>query len=137
MSSIKKTIKVASGVICQSNKLLIAKRSEGQKLAGLWEFPGGKIEPGENEKDCLERELLEELGVKAEIGEFIAQTDYEYDFAVVSLFFYWAKIKEGELQNHVHEELKWVEFKELPTDDFVPADIPVLAQISKAFETIS
>ena len=74
-----RTIDVAAGIIQREDgKILLARRKPGSHLAGYWEFPGGKIEEGESPEECLERELLEELGIVTKTGAFVAESVYDY-----------------------------------------------------------
>ena len=86
-------IVVLAGVIERDGKLLVTRRLEGTHLSGYWEFPGGKCEPGEAHESCLEREILEELNVAAEVGEEILVTEHAYATRTVRLHFRWCRIQ--------------------------------------------
>ncbi|MEC1528799.1 (deoxy)nucleoside triphosphate pyrophosphohydrolase [Bacillus spizizenii] len=123
----KKTIKVAAAVI-QNDKdmILCALRSPTMSLANLWEFPGGKLEEGENAREALVREIHEELGCKIEAGEIITDIYHEYEKVIVNLISIQAKIVEGEPVAKEHAELRWVPVSELESLEWAPADLPTV-----------
>ena len=122
-------ILVTAAIIINNGSILIAQRGDNQKLAGKWEFPGGKIEPGETPEECLKREINEELGIIIEIDKFFGESVYRYDTAEVKLFAYKAKWIEGNLKLTVHSQVKWVKPCELAKYDFAPADIPFIEKL--------
>lgn len=123
----KKTIKVAAAVIQNDkNMILCALRSPTMSLANLWEFPGGKLEEGENAQEALVREIHEELGCKIEAGKIIADIHHEYEKIIVNLISIQAKIVEGEPVAKEHSELRWVPVSELESLEWAPADIPTV-----------
>lgn len=113
-------------MIVQGGKALCAKRGQGGTLAGLWEFPGGKVEAGESPKGALAREIHEELGCSIEVGAPITTTAHEYDFGVVELSTYYAQIIDGEPVAGEHEEIAWVSPANLKDLEWAPADIPAV-----------
>ena len=123
--------KVTAAIIKDKNRLLIAKRHSKDPLGGKWEFPGGKIEPGETPQDCLVREIKEELGVEVKIGPFYDDSVYNSQDHGIHLLFYWAEIIKGEVIRVVHDDLKWITIDELASFDFAPADIPVVKRLMK------
>lgn len=128
----KKRIVVVGAVLVRDGDVLCARRSQDMTLPGMWEFPGGKLEPGESPEQALVRELDEELAVEANIGERVDETEYEYDFGVVSLTTYWGSIVSGEPKACEHAELKWLPMADLASLDWAPADIPAVEKIIKA-----
>jgi len=102
-------------------RLLITRRVEGTHLAGLWEFPGGKCEPEESHEACLARELLEELGVVADVGDEVLTTEHSYADRVIRLHFRYCRIT-GTPQPLLGQEVRWVERAELRSFEFPPAD---------------
>ncbi|MGO0715489.1 (deoxy)nucleoside triphosphate pyrophosphohydrolase [Bacillus subtilis] len=123
----KKTIKVAAAVIQNDRDMILcALRSPTMSLANLWEFPGGKLEEGENAREALVREIHEELGCKIEADEIIADIHHEYEKIVVNLISIQAKIVEGEPVAKEHAELRWVPVSELVSLEWAPADIPTV-----------
>lgn len=135
MTAIKKTIQVVAGVLLCEGKVLIARRKPGKILAGYWEFPGGKIEPGEAPEESLQRELAEEFDVRVEVGEFLATTEHIYDFGKVVLHAYWAKPLSGEFRLVDHDLIAWVEPDRLRDRlgefQLAPADVPLIAIIER------
>jgi 8-oxo-dGTP diphosphatase len=122
---------VAAAVILQNGKVLLARRAPGENWAGGWEFPGGKVEPGETPKQCLQRELQEEFGVDALIKEFIAESVYEYANGSIRLLAYGAELVAGEITLRVHDKYAWVELDDLLAYDLLPADIPIALKLQK------
>ena len=119
-------IRVVAGVIGKDGRVLIAKRREGDKLAGKWEFPGGKVDAGETPEDALKRELFEELGIEAETGEFLCRSCYDYSHLSVELLAYRVSYVSGEMIPHVHDEIRWVKPEDLSGYDFPDANLPVI-----------
>ena len=103
-------------------------------MEGRWELPGGKIEPDENEKDCLKRELKEEFGIETEIGDFMAENTFNYGEKVVRLLGFHTKYVSGEFQPNAHSEIKWASIDELDNFDFVGADIPLINKIKEIYK---
>ncbi|MGM0748247.1 MAG: 8-oxo-dGTP diphosphatase MutT [Bacillota bacterium] len=126
----KKTIKVAAAVIQNDNNMILcALRSPTMSLANIWEFPGGKLEEGENAQEALVREIEEELGCKIEAGEVIADIHHEYEKVIVNLISIRAKIVDGEPVAKEHAELRWVPVSELESLEWAPADLPTLTAL--------
>ncbi|MCX7963129.1 MAG: (deoxy)nucleoside triphosphate pyrophosphohydrolase [Candidatus Sumerlaea chitinivorans] len=118
----KPVVKVVAGIICRDQKVLLARRPAGDPLAGFWEFPGGKVEPGETPQRALERELDEEFGVKVWAGDFVASRLHSYPDRTIELVAYWATI-EGEIaQLNAHDDVAWVSPTELEHYPLAPAD---------------
>nr|WP_276576443.1 8-oxo-dGTP diphosphatase MutT [Caldicoprobacter algeriensis] len=120
---------VAAAIIIKNNKILIAQRAEGQKLAGKWEFPGGKIEDGETPEECLKREIKEELDIDIEVDGFFGESVYTYGTETISLIAYKARFKGGQCKLKVHSRAEWVEPHELVNYDFAPADVPFVEKL--------
>jgi len=113
---------VTAAVIEKDGKILIAQRRKGRALGGKWEFPGGKIEPGETAEACLKRELKEEFGIESEVGKFIIVSKFRYCLVPIELLAYRVKHLFGEFKVNEHEEIRWVSPSELKLYDFMPAD---------------
>lgn len=123
------TIQVVAAVIEREGKLLITRRPEGRHLSGLWEFPGGKPEPGETLQDALRREIKEELGVEVRPGEPIETVDWEYPDKRVSLVFFRCSIR-GEPRPLEGQEMAWVTRDDLARYEFPPADAALIERLS-------
>lgn len=118
-------IKVVAAVIVKENKILIARRKEGKHLEFKWEYPGGKVDNGENEKESLKRELKEELDISVSIDDYITESFYEYDKAKINLKAYFVKNYSGTIKLTVHDKINWIKIDELNNYEFAPADIPI------------
>ena len=118
-------IKVVAAVIVKENKFLIARRKEGKHLEFKWEYPGGKVDNGENEKESLKRELKEELDISVSIDDYITESFYEYDKAKINLKAYFVKNYSGTIKLTVHDKINWIKIDELNDYEFAPADIPI------------
>ncbi|MCX7571742.1 8-oxo-dGTP diphosphatase MutT [Tumebacillus sp. DT12] len=110
----------------EKNEVLCALRSQTMSMPGLWEFPGGKIEPGETPQQSLCREIREELGCDIEVGELVADATHEYPAITVRLITYHATVVNGTPQATEHEKLTWLPIQDLPTLDWAPADLPTI-----------
>lgn len=122
-------INVTAAIIENKDKILIAKRKQGVHLEGKWEFPGGKIEPGETPEEGLARELAEEFGITAKISDFLAESNFDYGDRQIKLLGYKAKYVSGEFKLNAHDEIKWVGPQELKNHDFAAADIPLVEKL--------
>jgi 8-oxo-dGTP diphosphatase len=122
---------VAAVMVREDGKILVCQRTRHQTMPMKWEFPGGKIEEGEQPRDALHRELEEELGIDATIGEEIARIRHEYKGgSSVELRFYAVKEYEGALENKIFRDLQWAEPKDLPSFDFLEADLTLVADLA-------
>ncbi|MGB0586619.1 MAG: 8-oxo-dGTP diphosphatase MutT [Limisphaerales bacterium] len=120
---------VAAGLLFQSGKLLITQRPLGGHLAGLWEFPGGKCEPGETLPECLQRELHEELGVVVNVRECVETLEHAYPEKTVQLSFYRCALVIGEPEGREGQSIKWVGLDELGQYQFPEADAQLLEKL--------
>ena len=120
---------VAAAVIEKDSKVLIARRREKDTLGGLWEFPGGKVEPGETTEECLKRELKEEFDIETEIGELFSSTTFRYFFIPIELLAYKVKYISGDFKVNEHDEIKWVVPEDFKNYDLVNADKPIAKAI--------
>ncbi len=114
-----------AAVILDGNRVLLTRRKTGQKLAGYWEFPGGKQEKGESLQACLEREIKEELTLNIVAGEVVATSDYSYEHGTFTLIALEATILSGMIQLSVHDKFEWIPVTELLSFRLAPADIPI------------
>ncbi|MBN2353607.1 MAG: (deoxy)nucleoside triphosphate pyrophosphohydrolase [Spirochaetales bacterium] len=117
---------VTAAVIRRGGEFLIAKRRQIGDQAGKWEFPGGKVEPGEDERACLKRELREELGIDVTVGGFVAGADFEHSGRAYELKAYEAEWTGGRMELREHEECRWVPAADLPGFDFAASDRAVV-----------
>lgn len=124
-------IRVTAAIIIKENKILLTQRSKEDKLSLKWEFPGGKIEENENEKECLKREILEELELNINVEKFFFKNIHKYNDKEIELNFYICKIISGKLKLNVHNNFKWVNKTEIKNFDLADADIPVVNEIKK------
>jgi 8-oxo-dGTP diphosphatase len=115
--------KVVAALIVEDGRILACQRTRHQPMPLKWEFPGGKIEEGEQPRDALRRELEEELGIDATIGNEVARIQHRYsNGGAVELRFFEVRKYQGELENRIFREIRWVKQKELPELDFLDAD---------------
>jgi 8-oxo-dGTP diphosphatase len=124
---------VAAGIVIEQGKVLLSRRKKGTHLAGLWEFPGGKVEAGEDPRAALERELEEELGITTRIGEIVDVAFHRYDDAdkAVLLLFFEAERTASSPEPRALDvaEVAWRGPRELDASTFPPADVAVLAKV--------
>lgn len=120
---------VAAAIYNNENNIFCALRADDMSLPGYWEFPGGKIEPGEQPKEALKREILEELACSIIVGEHIHTHLHEYDSVKVNLAVYAATIESGSIILKEHAEGKWLRLSDLSTLKWAPADIPAINKL--------
>jgi 8-oxo-dGTP diphosphatase len=123
-------VKVTAAIIEKDGRILIAKR-KGGRFAGRWEFPGGKLEPGETPERCLERELAEELGIEARVGAHFLSTRHIYSHMAIELITYRVEVLSGEFSLRDHSEIRWVLPGNLGEYDFPEADEAVIERLMK------
>ena len=122
---------VVAALIVREEKILICQRTAKQTMPLKWEFPGGKVEPGEELKAALRRELDEELGIRATIGVRVAVIRHTYKGdSAVELHFYRVDHFEREIENRIFQDIRWVEHKKLSSYDFLEADVAFVKEIS-------
>jgi 8-oxo-dGTP diphosphatase len=122
---------VVAALIIRESRVLICQRTEDQPMPFKWEFPGGKVEPEEELRAALRRELEEELGITATIGTRVALVRHAYPNGnAVELHFYRVDEFEGEIQNLIFHDVRWVERQDLPGYDFLEADVAFIREIS-------
>jgi 8-oxo-dGTP diphosphatase len=119
-------LRVACALLERDGRLLVAQRPPGKALAFKWEFPGGKVEPGENPAAALVRELREELGVTVAIGRMLPVVHHDYGTFVIELVPLCCRLVEGEPHPHEHVEVRWCTVDEVEALDLAEADRPVL-----------
>lgn len=122
---------VVAALIMRDGKILICQRTKHQPMPLKWEFPGGKIEEGERPVEALVRELDEELGINATIGPEVARIEHKYRTGTsVDLRFYLVTRFAGEVDNRIFRDLRWVAPEDLPSYDFLEADVPLVRDIA-------
>ena len=124
------TIHVTAAILVRDNAVLIARRKNGCRHAGKWEFPGGKIESGESPEACLVREIREEFNITVAVLEFLCHSIYAYDFGTVQIHAYFIQWLSGELTLNDHDTCAWVSPGELTTYDLLPADVPIAERLA-------
>lgn len=126
--STAQAVDVVCAILVRENRFLVAQRPEGKKLAGLWEFPGGKVEPEESPENALHRELMEELGCSVTVSLAGPPFFHVYDWGCIRLLPFICHLAglSSEPQAHEHQALKWVFQKDFPHLDLAPADLPVV-----------
>ena len=131
----KKKITVCAGVIFNQGKILIAQRRLDKSFGGLWEFPGGKIEPGETPDETLKREIKEEFDIDIQVGRYLMETEHEYPDFCLKMYVYQADWDgNGEIRICDHEQYRFVELDKIEKCEIPAADVPVLDFIKEHFE---
>ena len=126
-----KIIPVTCAIIFHQGKVLAAKRSMKMDLPGKWEFPGGKVEVGENPKDCLLREIKEELSIDLEIFEALTPSQFAYSMKLIQLLPFAAEWRNGQIQLLEHQEVLWLGQNELFSLDWAAADLPIVHELNE------
>ena len=132
-----KTVKVVAAVICDSikeKKMIFATARGYGESKGQWEFPGGKIEPGETPQEALVREIKEELDTLISVGDLIDTVEYDYPSFHLSMDCFWCEVIEEELKLLESEDAKWLNKGELDSVQWLPVDITLISKV-KAFMT--
>jgi 8-oxo-dGTP diphosphatase len=124
-------IDVTAAILIENGRVLIARRRPGASQAGMWEFPGGKVRPGESPAQCLKREILEELGIEIAVDEFFGESVYAYEDKTIRLLAYRVRAEGGEMSRNDHAELAWVAIADLGRYRFCPADVPFTEELRK------
>ncbi len=121
-----KTLDVVAAILERDGKILLAQRPAHTDQPGMWEFAGGKVEPGESQPQALRRELHEELGIEAVVGQYVASHQREVSGRIIHLHAWHVPDYQGELHAHEHQQLVWCLPEEALTYPLAPADIPLL-----------
>ena len=125
-----KTVKVVAAIIIHNNRIFATQRGYGDFKDG-WEFPGGKIEPGETPQQALVREIKEELDTEIEVGDYLETVEYDYPNFHLSMDCFFCTIKIGDLVLREHEAAKWLTVETLYDVDWLPADKVIIEQIKR------
>lgn len=127
----KQITTIAGVILNEKNQILCTLRdkSKFEYVSYKWEFPGGKVEQGETQHQTLKRELMEELGINVEIGDFFYQVEHDYPDFHLSMTLFKCKLIDKELTLNVHKDIKWLDAKDIMSLDWAEADIPVAKEI--------
>ena len=125
-----KTIKVVAAVIRKDNMVFATERGYGD-FKDMWEFPGGKVEPNEDSKSALKREIKEELDTTIEVEDYIDTIEYDYPTFHLSMECYWCSVKEGKLTLLEHENAKWLDKDTLLSVNWLPADLTIIDKVKE------
>lgn len=127
-------ITVVAAVVKEGGAYLVTRRLEGSHLAGLWEFPGGKVGEGETHADALRREIREELDADADVGGLVLATEHTYGDRTVALHFYWCRLR-GVPKPMLGQEMQWVSRHQLGTLEFPAADEELITRLTETDRT--
>lgn len=122
---------VVAALIWDENRFMICQRPAHKARGSLWEFVGGKVEPGENKEEALIRECREELGVTVDVGEIFMEVTHQYPDITVHLTLFSASIREGVPQKLEHQDIRWITAEEIGKFSFCPADTEILEKLKK------
>ena len=124
-------MRVVAGVVIESGRVMIARRCSHLRMGGMWEFPGGKVEPGESDEEALRRELREELSVEVSVHECVGESVHDDGRGPVQLVAYCCSIQTGTLTLQDHDAVRYAKPSEFSSFQFAPADVPLLGPISE------
>ena len=127
-------IYVTAAILIKDKQVLLGRRKPGLRHAGKWEFPGGKVEPGETPRICLKRELHEEFNIQVEVGDVFAETIFPYKRGPVHLMAFWVDWIGGKIRATDHDRIAWVGPADLKTYELLPADIPFAQKLEVYFQ---
>ena len=125
-----KSIEVVAGIITDSGKIFATQRGYGD-YKDFWEFPGGKMEPGETPQQALARELREELSVEVDVGKFVCTVEYDYPGFHLTMHCFYCSVTGGTLTLLEHEAAKWLDMEQIHSVDWLPADVVVVNALEK------
>lgn len=127
-----KKIEVVAAILHQNGRYLATQRGYGE-FEGMWEFPGGKIEPGEIQEDALKREIQEELGVEIIIEKQLCTTEYDYPSFHLSMNCFLCSISAGEIELREHKSARWLTTEQMNTLEWLPADIKIIELLKQLY----
>ncbi len=122
---------VVAALIWDENRFMICQRPAHKARGSLWEFVGGKVEPGESKEEALVRECREELGVTVDVGEIFMEVTHQYPDITVHLTLFSASIREGVPQKLEHQDIRWITAEEIGKFSFCPADTEILEKLKR------
>ena len=123
-----KQIEVVAAVIHKDGAYFATQRGYGE-FEGMWEFPGGKIEPGESRESALKREIQEELGIDITVNKFLCTTDYDYSSFHLTMHCYLCSIESGEIELREHKSARWLTSDMLDSVEWLPADKYIIEKL--------
>ena len=126
-------VEVVAALLWEQARFLICQRPAHKARGLLWEFVGGKVEPGETREQALIRECREELGITVSVGEVFMEVTHEYPDITVRLTLFHATIAEGAPQKLEHNDLQWITPSQIPGYDFCPSDVEILAKLQEVY----
>ena len=126
-----KTVKVVAAIICKENYIFATQRGYGD-YKDWWEFPGGKVEPGETPEEALVREIKEELASDILVEKYLTTVEHDYPEFHLSMACYWCSVKSGKLTLLEHEAARWLPLGDLRQVNWLPADVKVVEAIGKS-----
>ena len=125
-----KQIEVVAAIIYKDGAYFATQRGYGE-FEGMWEFPGGKIEPGESRESALKREIQEELGIDITIDKFLCTTDYDYPSFHLTMHCYLCSVKSGMIELREHKSARWLTVESLDSVEWLPADKEIVDKLNK------
>ena len=125
-------IRVTAAILVHNERILIAQRRGPENLAGKWEFPGGKIENNETAQQCLVREMKEEFGIDAVVGDFFGESTCHDDNGAVQLLAYHILWEGGRFVVNAHAAIRWVSLDQIQEFEFAPADKPLVEKLRQS-----
>lgn len=132
----KPNIQVAAAIISENQRLLLARRKDGT-FAGYWEFPGGKVEPGETPEQALQREIREELSTESEVQDYYGEAEHKVASGdVLTILFYRCRLVGAPMAGEAHDQVEWVPFAEALKYRLIPADIPIVRRFLEESDAI-
>ncbi|BCR04847.1 DNA mismatch repair protein MutT [Desulfuromonas versatilis] len=135
--NVRKHLHVTCAIIEHDGHVLAAQRSAEMSLPLKWEFPGGKIDPGESPEECLRRELMEEMAIAVNVGKKLPASTHQYPKFAVTLHPFLCSIESGEIVLHEHAAITWLPPEELHTLDWAEADLPIIEAYLEAYGAIA
>ena len=127
-------IKIATSINHQDGKILATQRGYGE-YKGLWEFPGGKMEPGETEEQAIVREIREELNVEVGVEKKVCTVEYDYPAFHLTMHCFWCNIRSGVVELKEHQSAQWLSPSEWESVEWLPADVLVIDALKKSFQS--
>ena len=126
------SVRVVAALLERDGRLFAARRAAGRREAGLWELPGGKVEPGEDDRTALARELREELNIEVSVEELVTESSHTYPHSTINLVGYRCRLVRGEPVLRDHDASVWLEAGAVSTVAWAPADLPLLEAWSRS-----